>query len=272
MLSQSPVEQKEEEGEVEEEKEAETHPNKSVSISAGSLFVRPSVRLTDTSGLPSPQTPTDTPPPLPTTPLPDDYYEEAVPLDPGSTPQYFTTNMSSWVPKLLLLTLCSPPASPAHLLHLLLLLLHLTQLPGTLWKTPTTKTQTTTIQSPGLMDTPNTPVSNNRQSRSTVKSPVSDLSFHHPDNDSDALSSSYESYEEDDDQDAKGRDQAQRWPAEDTGDGPVRDCRICAFLPRKKRFGQWTKQLVVVRDNKLQVKTEDPQSAVVQKKKKVQFV
>lgn len=41
------------------------------------------------------QTPTDTPPPLPTTPLPDDYYEEAVPLDPGSTPQYFTTNMNS---------------------------------------------------------------------------------------------------------------------------------------------------------------------------------
>lgn len=53
---------------------------------------------TDTSVQLSPQTPTDTPPPLPTTPLPDDYYEEAVPLDPGSTPQYFTTNMSSCVP------------------------------------------------------------------------------------------------------------------------------------------------------------------------------
>lgn len=91
---------------------------------------------------------------------------------------------------------------------------------------------------------------------------VSDLFFRCPDNDSDALSSSYESYEEDDDQEAKGRDQGQRWTAEDTSDGPVRDCRICAFLLRKKRFGQWTKQLVVVRDNKLQVKTEDPQSAV----------
>lgn len=45
----------------------------------------------------SPQTPADTPPPLPTTPLPDDYYEEAVPLDPGAAPQYFTTNMNSWV-------------------------------------------------------------------------------------------------------------------------------------------------------------------------------
>uniref|UniRef100_A0A8D3CMY3 Actin filament-associated protein 1-like 1 n=1 Tax=Scophthalmus maximus TaxID=52904 RepID=A0A8D3CMY3_SCOMX len=70
-------------------------------------------------------------------------------------------------------------------------------------------------------------------------------------NDSDALSSSYESYEEEDEE-AKGRDQAQRWTAEESPDGPVRDCRICAFLLRKKRFGQWAKQLVVVRDNKLQ--------------------
>uniref|UniRef100_A0A671VNR7 Actin filament-associated protein 1-like 1 n=1 Tax=Sparus aurata TaxID=8175 RepID=A0A671VNR7_SPAAU len=70
-------------------------------------------------------------------------------------------------------------------------------------------------------------------------------------NDSDALSSSYESYEEEDDE-AKGRDRPQRWTAEENPDGPVRDCRICAFLLRKKRFGQWAKQLVVVRDNKLQ--------------------
>lgn len=73
------------------------------------------------------------------------------------------------------------------------------------------------------------------------------------DNDSDALSSSYESYEEDEEE-AKGRDQAQRWMPEESPEEPVRDCRICAFLMRKKRFGQWTKQLVVVRDNKLQVK------------------
>ena len=72
------------------------------------------------------------------------------------------------------------------------------------------------------------------------------------DNDSDALSSSYESYEEEDDE-TKGRDRAQRWTVEGNPDEPVRDCRICAFLLRKKRFGQWTKQLVVVRENKLQV-------------------
>ncbi|XP_029304802.1 actin filament-associated protein 1-like 1b isoform X2 [Cottoperca gobio] len=70
-------------------------------------------------------------------------------------------------------------------------------------------------------------------------------------NDSDALSSSYESYEEDE-EDAKGQEQPQRWTAEESTDGPVRDCRICAFLLRKKRFGQWTKQLIVVRDTKLQ--------------------
>lgn len=72
------------------------------------------------------------------------------------------------------------------------------------------------------------------------------------DNDSDALSSSYESYEEEEEE-AKRRDQPQRWTAEENPDGPVRDCRICAFLLRKRRFGQWSKQLVVVRDNKLQV-------------------
>lgn len=72
------------------------------------------------------------------------------------------------------------------------------------------------------------------------------------DNDSDALSSSYESYEEEEEE-AKGQDQPQRWTAEENPEGPVRDCRICAFLLRKKRFGQWTKQLIVVRDNKLQV-------------------
>ncbi|XP_030216619.1 actin filament-associated protein 1-like 1 [Gadus morhua] len=70
-------------------------------------------------------------------------------------------------------------------------------------------------------------------------------------NDSDAVSSSYESYEEEDEE-AKGRDQAGTWAAEDPSNGSVRDCRICAFLLRKKRFGQWTKQLAVVRDNKLQ--------------------
>ncbi|KAM7398238.1 hypothetical protein PAMA_006235 [Pampus argenteus] len=164
MLSASPVEQKEH-----KEEEEKTHPNKS--------------------------TPTDTPPPLPTTPLPDDYYEEAVPLDPGSTPQYFTTNMN---------------------------------------------TSRNSVEDAYYED------ADNNYPTTRIDGPPKN-SY----NDSDALSSSYESYEEDEEE-AKGRDQPQRWTAEESTDGPVRDCRICAFLLRKKRFGQWAKQLVVVRDNKLQ--------------------
>ncbi|XP_034033994.1 actin filament-associated protein 1-like 1 isoform X2 [Thalassophryne amazonica] len=162
MLSASPEEQK-------EQKEEKTHPNKS--------------------------TPTDTPPPLPTTPLPDDYYEEAVPLDPGSTPQYFTTN---------------------------------------------THTSRNSVEDAYYED------ADNSYPTTRINGPPKN-SY----NDSDALSSSYESYEEEDEE-AKGQDQPQRWTAEGSSDGPVRDCRICAFLLRKKRFGQWAKQLVVVRDSKLQ--------------------
>lgn len=33
----------------------------------------------------------DSPPPLPTTPPPEDYYEEAVPLSPGMMPEYIIT-------------------------------------------------------------------------------------------------------------------------------------------------------------------------------------
>ncbi|XP_041865193.1 actin filament-associated protein 1-like 1 [Melanotaenia boesemani] len=162
MLSASPVEQKEHKDE-----EEKTHPNKS--------------------------TPTDTPPPLPTTPLPDDYYEEAVPLDPGSSPQYFTTTSRNSIEE------------------------------DAYYEDADNNYPTTRINGP----------------------PKNSY------NDSDALSSSYESYEEEEEE-AKGRDSSQRWTAEENPDGPVRDCRVCAFLLRKKRFGQWAKQLVVVRDNKLQ--------------------
>ncbi|XP_061595517.1 actin filament-associated protein 1-like 1 isoform X2 [Cololabis saira] len=164
MLSASPVEQKEPNNE-----EEKTHPNKS--------------------------TPTDTPPPVPATPLPDDYYEEAVPLDPGTTPQYITTNLT---------------------------------------------TSRNSVEDAYYED-----ADNNYPTTRINGAPKDSY------NDSDALSSSYESYEEEDDE-AKGRDASQRWTAEGSPDGPVRDCRICAFLLRKKRFGQWAKQLVVVRDNKLQ--------------------
>uniref|UniRef100_A0A8C6Z147 Actin filament-associated protein 1-like 1 n=1 Tax=Nothoprocta perdicaria TaxID=30464 RepID=A0A8C6Z147_NOTPE len=104
----------------------------------------------------------DPAPPLPTTPPPEDYYEEALPLGPGKAPEYITSR----------------------------------------------------------------------------------------NNDSDAMSSSYESYDEEEEE-AKGQQLTHQWPSEEASMNLVKDCRICAFLLRKKRFGQWAKQLTIVRDNKL---------------------
>ncbi|XP_076018896.1 actin filament-associated protein 1-like 1 isoform X2 [Genypterus blacodes] len=71
-------------------------------------------------------------------------------------------------------------------------------------------------------------------------------------NDSDALSSSYESYEEDEEERSPTSRLTHQWPSEESSMPPARDCRICAFLLRKKRFGQWAKQLTVIRENRLQ--------------------
>lgn len=75
------------------------------------------------------------------------------------------------------------------------------------------------------------------------------------DNDSDALSSSYESYEEDEEERSPGVRLTHQWPSDESSMPPARDCRICAFLLRKKRFGQWAKQLTVIRENRLQVRS-----------------
>ncbi|XP_031713489.1 actin filament-associated protein 1-like 1 isoform X4 [Anarrhichthys ocellatus] len=72
------------------------------------------------------------------------------------------------------------------------------------------------------------------------------------DNDSDALSSSYESYEEDEEERSPGVGLTHQWPSDESSMPPARDCRICAFLLRKKRFGQWAKQLTVIREKRLQ--------------------
>lgn len=101
------------------------------------------------------------PPPLPSSSLPEGYYEEAVPLTPGKAPEYITSNY-----------------------------------------------------------------------------------------DSDAMSSSYESYDEEE-EDGKGQKMRHQWPSEEASMDLVKDARICAFLLRKKRFGQWTKLLCVIKDNKL---------------------
>uniref|UniRef100_A0AAY4ASC5 Actin filament-associated protein 1-like 1 n=1 Tax=Denticeps clupeoides TaxID=299321 RepID=A0AAY4ASC5_9TELE len=140
--------------------------------------------------------PTDTPPPLPTTPPPEDYYEEAVPLDPGKSPQYITTRRST-----------SPPKS----------------IEDAYYEDADNNYPTTQMNAPRK----------------------------NSDNDSDALSSSYESYDEEDEE-TKVQEQVQQWPSPESSLGPVKDCRIADFLLRKKRFGQWAKQLTVISENRLQ--------------------
>uniref|UniRef100_A0A9L0JEV8 Actin filament-associated protein 1 n=1 Tax=Equus asinus TaxID=9793 RepID=A0A9L0JEV8_EQUAS len=70
------------------------------------------------------------------------------------------------------------------------------------------------------------------------------------DYDSDAMSSSYESYDEEE-EDGKGKKTRHQWPSEEASMDLVKDAKICAFLLRKKRFGQWTKLLCVIKDTKL---------------------
>lgn len=77
------------------------------------------------------------------------------------------------------------------------------------------------------------------------------------DYDSDAMSSSYESYDEEE-EDGKDQKMRHQWPSEEASMDLVKDSRICAFLLRKKRFGQWTKLLCVIKDNKLLVGDEMP--------------
>lgn len=80
------------------------------------------------------------------------------------------------------------------------------------------------------------------------------------DYDSDAMSSSYESYDEEE-EDGKGQKMRHQWPSEEASMDLVKDARICAFLLRKKRFGQWTKLLCVIKDNKLLVRNNEKVSS-----------
>lgn len=67
------------------------------------------------------------------------------------------------------------------------------------------------------------------------------------------MSSSYESYDEED-EDGKGPKTRHQWPSEEASMDLVKDARICAFLLRKRRFGQWTKLLCVIKEHKLLVR------------------
>ncbi|XP_025773542.1 actin filament-associated protein 1-like 2 [Puma concolor] len=67
--------------------------------------------------------------------------------------------------------------------------------------------------------------------------------------DGEAVSSSYESYDEE--ENSKGKSAPYQWPSPEAGIELMRDARICAFLWRKKWLGQWAKQLCVVKDTRL---------------------
>ncbi|KAM8781760.1 actin filament-associated protein 1-like 2 isoform 3-T3 [Rhynchonycteris naso] len=96
--------------------------------------------------------------------------------------------------------------------------------------------------------------------------------------DGEAVSSSYESYDED--ESSKGRSAPYQWPSPEASIELMRDARICAFLWRKKWLGQWAKQLCVIKDTRLlcykSSKDHSPQldvnllgSSVVHKEKQV---
>lgn len=70
--------------------------------------------------------------------------------------------------------------------------------------------------------------------------------------DADAVSSSYESYDEEEVPKGKSATQHQ-WPSTEASIELMKDARICAFLWRKKWLGQWAKQLCVIRENRLLV-------------------
>ncbi|XP_032332955.1 actin filament-associated protein 1-like 1 isoform X2 [Camelus ferus] len=137
----------------------------------------------------------DLPPPLPNRPPPEDYYEEALPLGPGKSPEYISSHNS---------------CSPAH------------SIVDGYYEDADSSYPTTKM---------------NGELKNSY-------------NDSDAMSSSYESYDEEEEE-GKGPQPTHQWPSEEASMHLVRDCRICAFLLRKKRFGQWAKQLTVIKEDQL---------------------
>ncbi|XP_007520033.2 actin filament-associated protein 1-like 2 isoform X4 [Erinaceus europaeus] len=96
--------------------------------------------------------------------------------------------------------------------------------------------------------------------------------------DGEAVSSSYESYDEE--ESIKGKSAPYQWPSPEASIELMRDARICAFLWRKKWLGQWAKQLCVIKDTRLlcykSSKDHSPQldvnllgSSVIHKEKQV---
>ncbi|KAG8135600.1 hypothetical protein E2320_008618, partial [Naja naja] len=68
-------------------------------------------------------------------------------------------------------------------------------------------------------------------------------------NDDEAVSSSYESYDEE--ESSKSKSAPHQWPSPEASIELMKDARICAFLWRKKWLGQWAKQLCMIKENRL---------------------
>uniref|UniRef100_A0A3B4EYF3 Actin filament-associated protein 1-like 2 n=1 Tax=Pundamilia nyererei TaxID=303518 RepID=A0A3B4EYF3_9CICH len=69
--------------------------------------------------------------------------------------------------------------------------------------------------------------------------------------DGEAVSSSYESYDEEEVTREKSSSAQHQWPSAEASIELMKDARICAFLWRKKWLGQWAKQLCVIKDHHL---------------------
>ncbi|XP_077358381.1 actin filament-associated protein 1-like 2 isoform X1 [Festucalex cinctus] len=70
--------------------------------------------------------------------------------------------------------------------------------------------------------------------------------------DGEAVSSSYESYDEEEVVSrGKSLSAQHQWPSAEASIELMKDARICAFLWRKKWLGQWAKQLCVIKDHRL---------------------
>ncbi|XP_063291157.1 actin filament-associated protein 1-like 2 isoform X2 [Pelobates fuscus] len=69
--------------------------------------------------------------------------------------------------------------------------------------------------------------------------------------DGEAVSSSYESYDEEETNKGKSAAHKHQWPSTEASIELMKDALICAFLWRKKWLGQWAKQLCVIKDNRL---------------------
>lgn len=69
--------------------------------------------------------------------------------------------------------------------------------------------------------------------------------------DGEAVSSSYESYDEEEVTRGKSPSAQHQWPSAEASIELMKDAQICAFLWRKKWLGQWAKQLCVIKDHRL---------------------